>query len=235
MPRTTNKVQKETVKTPKAGGLSVEVYDLKGKVVEKITLPKNIFSANENPQLVSQAVRVYLANKRQGNASTKTRGEVEGSTRKIYRQKGTGRARHGGIRAPIFVGGGITFGPKPRDFSLNLSKDMRRKALFSVLTTRRKDGAVKIVSGFAKIEPKTKNAASTLKSLSLDPKNKSVLLVTDGQSENVLRAAKNIDGVDILPARQLNAYDVLRASSLLFMKESIDTLSETFVKGKKNA
>ena len=112
---------------------------------------------------------------------------------------------------------------------------MRRKALFSVLTTRRKDGAVKIVSGFAKIEPKTKNAASTLKSLSLDPKNKSVLLVTDGQSENVLRAAKNIDGVDILPARQLNAYDVLRASSLLFMKESIDTLSETFVKGKKNA
>src|SRR5207248_616028 len=98
------------------------------KASGKVSLPKEIFAETVNKKLLAQAVRVYLANKRQGNASTKTRGEVEGSTRKIYRQKGTGNARHGSIRAPIFVKGGIVHGPRPRDFSLGLSKKMRRKA-----------------------------------------------------------------------------------------------------------
>lgn len=235
MPKQASKVTKKTEKAPSKGtSLSVEVYDLKGKVTEKITLPKAIFSVEENPKLVAQAVRVYLANKRQGTSSTKTRGEVKGSTRKIYRQKGTGRARHGGITAPIFVGGGITFGPKPRDYSLKLSQNMRRKALFSALTAQRKDGAVKVVSGFEKIEPKTKNATQALKSLSLYPAKGSVLLVIGNNAENVYRAARNIDGVEILPAKQLNAYEVIRAKTLLFMKDSIDSLSETFAKGKKH-
>ena len=102
--------------------VSVNVVGIDGKISGKIALPGEIFGEKVNKALLAQAVRVYLANQRQGNASTKTRGEVEGSTRKIYRQKGTGRARHGSVRAPIFVKGGIVFGPKPRDFSLDMPK-----------------------------------------------------------------------------------------------------------------
>ena len=118
----------KTVATKKnTAGLTVDVYDTRGKVVEKMHLPKDIFGVDVNQQLIAQAVRVYLANKRQGTVSTKTRGEVTGSTRKIYRQKGTGRARHGSIRAPIFVHGGLVFGPKPRDYSMKFPKKMRKQ------------------------------------------------------------------------------------------------------------
>src|SRR5581483_3879222 len=124
--------------------LSASVYDLKGKAIGRVTLPSEVFGVEENPHLLAQAVRVYLANQRQGTVSTKTRGEVQGSTRKIYRQKGTGRARHGGIRAPIFVHGGIVFGPKPREFSLSMPQKMRRLALFTALSGKVKDGELKI-------------------------------------------------------------------------------------------
>ena len=151
----------KTVKSP-VSKLTVSVYGMDGKSSGTVTLPKEIFGEVVNKKLLAQAVRVYMANKRQGNASTKTRGEVEGSTRKIYRQKGTGNARHGSIRAPIFVKGGIVHGPKPRDFGLDLSKKMRRKALFSALSAKLQDGDVKVVSGFEKMTPKTKQFVSVL-------------------------------------------------------------------------
>lgn len=215
--------------------LSIDVYDLKGKVVEKLALPKEIFGAKVNSALVAQAVRVYLANQRSGTASTKTRGEVQGSTRKIWRQKGTGRARHGGIRAPIFVKGGIAFGPKPRDFSLDLPKKMRRLALFSVLSQKYKDGHIRVVKGLEKIEPKTKEMVSVMSSLEVNSKNKKVLLVIP-QTENhiqVVKAARNITGVEFIQASQLNTYQTLENKIVLFMRDALPVVEKTFLAGGK--
>lgn len=209
--------------------LSASVYDLKGKAVGRVSLPAEIFGVEEKPKLVAQAVRVYLANQRQGNASTKTRGEVTGSTRKIYRQKGTGRARHGGLRAPIFVHGGIAHGPTPHDFSLSLPQKMKRLALFSSLSSKLKDGEIKIID-LNKIAPKTKVMAKALKNLELSGK---VLLVTPGgmkEFANVYLAARNIEGVKILTAVTLNTYDVLDNKRILFVRDSLDVLKKHFLK-----
>jgi len=214
-------------------GPKIDVFDVKGKVVESIALPPSIFAAKENPTLVAQAVRVYLANKRQGTASVKSRGEISASKKKVWRQKGTGRARHGAKSAPIFVGGGVAFGPKPRSFSLDLSQKMRRAALFSVLTTRLKNQNITVISGMETIGPKTKKALEVLKNLALEPSKESVVVITDGTSKNVFRAARNIEGVELIPALQLNAYDASRGSKLLFMKNAIDILQSHFMKKEK--
>lgn len=239
-PATTENTEKISVKTvvvktvvarkassrTKRSSLTVDVYDIKGKVVETIGLPKEVFGAKINNQLMAQAVRVYLANQRRGTVSTKTRGEVKGSTRKIYRQKGTGRARHGSIRAPIFVGGGVVFGPKPRDYSLKFPKKMKQASLVSALSGKLKAGEIKVVKGLEKISPKTKVAASILKNLGFNTKNKSVLLVLPQKLENIKRAARNIKGVSILLANQLNTYEVLRSKNLLFTKQAVELMSQ---------
>lgn len=221
---------KKTAK--KTGTLTVDVYDVMGKVSEKVSLPEEIFGAKVNRNLMAQAVRVYLANQRAGSASTKTRGEVRGSTRKIYRQKGTGRARHGGARAPIFVHGGTAHGPHPRDFSLALPKKMKKAALFSALSSKLKDGEIKFVSGLSKIEPKTKEMESVLKHLALDGKKRKVLLVANDDLENVTRATKNLSGVSYTSPYRLNTYDVLNYKIVLFMKESVESLRSHFLKTK---
>lgn len=208
--------------------LKTDVFDVTGKVVASIALPESLFGANINKTLLAQAVRVYLANQRKGTQSTKTRGEVTGSTRKIYRQKGTGRARHGGIRAPIFVGGGVALGPKPRDFSLTLPQKMRKAALSSALTAKFLDGQIKIVDGFEHIEPKTKTFVNALKKLNLDEKKKKVLLVLPGKNENVQKAARNVEGVSFILANQLNAYAVLNTKTILLMKPAVEVLEKTF-------
>ena len=225
------KPQKATAVVTKAGGLTMDVYDVKGKIAGKVSLSKEIFAAKVNPVLMAQAVRVYLANQRKGTASTKTRGEVTASTRKIYRQKGTGRARHGGISAPIFVGGGIAFGPKPKDYSLSLPKKMKRLALASALTSKVKDGAIMVVEGLEKLEPKTKKMYRVITSI-LGEKAKSpkTLLVLPGKVESVQRSARNIEGVTIRPANLLNTYEVLNSSRLLFMKDALITLEEVWNK-----
>src|SRR3989338_3339312 len=221
----------KTVATKKnTAGLTVDVYDTRGKVVEKMHLPKDIFGVDVNQQLIAQAVRVYLANKRQGTVSTKTRGEVAGSTRKIYRQKGTGRARHGSIRAPIFVHGGVAFGPKPRDFSLSLTKPMKRNALFCVLSSKYKDEKTRFVAGLEKIAPKTKEMVTVLHNLKLDKKEKNLLIVTSEYLQNVYKAARNIKGVKLEEAYKLNAYAVLNSDTVLFMEASLDVLQRTFRK-----
>ena len=203
------------MKTKETKALSAQVVGVDGKAKGRITLPVELFGAKINKQLLAQAVRVYLANQRAGGASTKTRGQVEGSTRKIYRQKGTGRARHGAIRAPIFVGGGIVFGPKPRDFRLSLPQKMRRAALASALTSKLTD--VIIVDGLGEIE-KTKGMASALSSVGATGKT---LLVT---SKGGNRAARNIAQVDVKPANMLNAYGVLSHQKLVFTKDVIKNL-----------
>ncbi len=215
-------------------GVIVDVYNIKGKVIDTIALPKEIFAAKINPQLLAQAVRVYLANQRKGTASTKSRGEIRASTRKIYRQKGTGRARHGAISAPIFVGGGVAFGPKPRDYSLKLPKKMKRAALASALTTKAKELAIKVVEGLEKITPKTKAVNEMIKNIEGMGKNKKVktLLVLPQKVENIQRAARNIEGVTIRPANLLNTYEVLNSNVLIFMKESIGKMEELWNKQK---
>ena len=227
------KETKKTVRNASVSGLSVSVYNAKGLKSGTMTLPKEIFGADINERLLAQAVRVYLSNKRQGTVSTKTRGEVKGSSRKIYRQKGTGRARHGSIRAPIFVKGGLVFGPKPRDFGLSLPKKMKKAALFAALSAKLRDGEVKVVQGFEKLPPKTKNVAESLSKMG--EYGRRVLLVTPGNTENIVRAGKNIEDLEILPSNMLNAYKVLDSKSVIFMKDSIDSLKNNFLeqKGKK--
>ncbi|MGI8419678.1 MAG: 50S ribosomal protein L4 [Candidatus Levyibacteriota bacterium] len=237
-------VKKETVKADvavaktkasekKYPAVNVDVLNLEGKVTSKMALPGELFGETVNKALVAQAVRVYLANQRQGNASTKTRGEVEGSTRKIYRQKGTGRARHGGIRAPIFVKGGIVFGPKPRDFSLSLPQKMKRKALFSALSGKLHDKEITFIDGLAGIKPKTKVFVALLKNLGVEEKKRKLLIVTSADVPSVLRAGNNVTGVNFIPSRQLNTYEVLNAKQLIVMKDAVDEMKEHFLgKGK---
>jgi large subunit ribosomal protein L4 len=231
------KSKKIAVNTPikeKSGSLKLNVYSLAGKVSGSVNLPKEIFGVEVNNNLIAQAVRVYLANQRRGTLKTKSRGEVNISTRKIYRQKGTGRARHGAASAPIFVGGGIAFGPKPRDFSLKLSRKMKQKALFSALSAKVKDNEIKIISGLEKIEPKTKKMAQVLKNLELKGK---ILLVTPKLDKvndkknaedlkNVYLSARNLKGVSIRGINLLNTYEVLASENILFMKSAIEALDK---------
>ena len=181
-------------------------------------LPEDLFAAKINNALMAQAVRVYLANQRQGSASTKTRGQVEGSTRKIYRQKGTGRARHGAIRAPIFVGGGVVFGPTPRDYHLSLPQKMKHAALASALTNALQEGKVIVVSGLSDMAPKTKKMAHALDSIGAV--GATLLVVSKGVS-GVIRAARNIERLDIMPIQNLHAYSVISHQKLVFMKEAL--------------
>lgn len=210
--------------------LTISVFDISGKEVETMDLPEEMFGAKVNKVLMAQAVRVYLANQRQGNASTKTRGEVTGSTRKIYRQKGTGRARHGGLRAPIFVKGGIAHGPKPQDHSLAMPKKMKRAALFSALTAKLASDGVKIISGLEAVEPKTKNMALALNNFGLSDKRAKILLVTPANIASVTRGGGNLVGVTITAADRLNTYEVLNTKKLVFMKDAIEAMQKVFLK-----
>lgn len=211
--------------------LKVKVLDKTGKEVKEMTLPEEMFAAKINPILMAQAVRVYLANQRQGTSSTKTRGQVKGSTRKIYKQKGTGRARHGANKAPIFVGGGIAFGPTPRDLSLKLSKKMRRAALFSALTEKLSARQVVVVDGIDEIG-KTKDMHAVLSALQLDKKNKDfhkVLFVLPDRMEMLERGVRNIEGVTVERAANLHTYEVLNSNYLLMLASSVESLEKTFL------
>lgn len=213
----------------KARGLLVDVFDMKGKVVGKASLPKEIFQVKVNEKIMAQAVRVYLANQHQGTASTKTRGEVKGSTRKLYRQKGTGRARAGSLRSPLRVGGGIIFGPKPRDFGLHISKKMKRTALFSALSSKLQDKAIHIIEGLESIEPKTKQMAQVLKSNTM-PAERSILLVLPKDLANVKQAARNIKDLEVTEARLLTTHTILVNNKMLLMKDAIDTIGKIWSK-----
>jgi large subunit ribosomal protein L4 len=221
------KVEAE-VKAVKTVGLSVPMFDVKGAKEGTFSLPKEVFGVKINEALMAQAVRVYLANQRLGTAVTQTRGEVTGSTKKIYRQKGTGGARHGGKRAPIFVKGGVAHGPKLRDYSLSMPQKMKKAALLSALSQRAKDGDIKVLSGLTKVEAKTKNMHQLISRVTEDKKGKGrVLLVTSANPKelsNVYQAGRNIKNVEIINAKLLNTYEVLKHKNLLFMKESVEVL-----------
>lgn len=212
--------------------ISVSVLGVDGKTTGKMSLPVELFGRKVPDTLLAQAVRVYLANQREGSAKTKTRGEVEGSTKKIYKQKGTGRARHGGIRAPIFVGGGIAFGPVPQDYSLKMPTKMRRVALFGALTERLSQGDIVFVEGLEAVSDKTKHMDKALSSVG---KVSSTLLVVSGPEEKIIRSARNIKDVDIIQARELYVYTLLHHKKIIMMKSAVSVLKETFLRARSTS
>jgi len=219
-------IRKKSVKTR----LSIPVYDLDGSEKELVALPKEIFAVEVNEKLLAQYVRVYLANQRQGTASTKTRGEVIGSTRKIYKQKGTGRARHGDIKAPVFVGGGVVGGPKQRDYSLRLNKKQAKKALFNALTLSLQKGAIiGLGDEFIKIEAKTNKFAAFLKSLNLK-KEKILLVLPKMERNNLVLAVRNLSNVTIIDVNSINPFEILRNGKVLIVKAGLQVLEKRFVK-----
>ena len=218
---------KSETKTAVAG-LSMILVDKAGKQGGTAQLPKELFGAKINVALMNQYVHIYLTNQRQGTVSTKTRSEVRGSTRKIYRQKGTGRARHGAKKAPIFVGGGITFGPKPRIFALSMNKKQKKLALSSALSYALKE---KKISGaqdsVLAIQPKTKIYAQFLKNAGLADKGVLFIMPAD-KTEGFMRASRNVQSASCIEAKSLNAYEVLRARKIVLFESSVKTLVDHF-------
>ncbi len=203
--------------------LELEVYNKKGKVVDKVGVKEELFGAPINKAILYEALKMYLANRRQGTAATKTRAEVSGGGRKPYPQKHTGRARAGSIRSPIWRGGGVVFGPKPRDYSYTIPKKKKKLAFCSALTSLREEGKIKILDKVEVKEGKTKELEEILNNLQI---NKKILLVVDKASEEIKRAAKNIPYLRLRDPLCLNTYDLLTTDWLLFTVDSLKKLEE---------
>ena len=202
----------------------VAVYNMDGAEVGNIELNDAVFGVEVNEELLHRAVVRYQANQRVGTAAVKDRSAVRGGGRKPWRQKGTGRARAGTIRSPLWRGGGVVFGPQPRDFSLGMPKKMRRQALKCALSSKLLDGDIIVVDQLTFEEPKTKKMASALNSLKADAKTS--LVVTGGREMNIEKSARNIAGVEPMEARNLNTYAVLRYKKLVLTKEAVAKLEE---------
>lgn len=212
----------ETKKVEKKSKLSLSIYGIDGKEQKTVELPSQVFAVAENKSLLAQAVRVYLVNQRQGNVKVKTRSEVTGSTRKIYRQKGTGKARHGAIKAPIFVGGGIAHGPKQKDYNLKFNKKERKQALYGALSSRLKENKIFGLDEKALImKPKTKAIVDFLKELKLIGKN-NLMILKKMEKNNLVLSMRNIENLTFVDANSLNTYMVLKSSSLIFVENALE-------------
>ncbi len=211
--------------------LLVDIYNLNGEK-NKIELSEKIFDIEVKPELLALAIKVYLANQRQGTASTKNRGEVTGSTRKIYRQKGTGRARHGDIKAPIFVGGGIVGGPKPKDYFLSLNKKQKRLALFGALTLKRKENNLLLFDdSFFKIKPKTKDFILIWRKLNFD-NVKTLIILPKIERNNLILAIRNLPFINFIDSQSLNTYKVLSHKKIIFLKSALSVFESHFLKNE---
>jgi large subunit ribosomal protein L4 len=201
---------------------TVQVIDTSGKKIKDVKAPDEIFAVPLKEHLLYESVINYRANQRQGTASTKTRGEVRGGGRKPWRQKGTGRARAGSNRSPIWKGGGTTFGPKPRDYSYSLPKKAKKAALKSALSMKLAEKQLLIVDAFELKEPKTKEAAALIKRLKLD----SALIVDQHDNKNLFLSVRNIPKTKVVDVSQVNVYDVLNYNWLVLTKRAFDSLTE---------
>jgi len=204
--------------------LKANVIDATGKTTGQRDLPDGLFGGEVNIPVMHQVVTAQLAGVRAGTASTKTRSEVRGGGSKPWRQKGTGRARHGSTRSPIWVGGGTVFGPKPRDYSVRVPKKMRAAALRSALASKAGDGAVWILDGFT--EPKTKAALACLKAAGIDGRVLIVVNADDDGSENIHKAFRNLGSSAFSFDRSLGTYDVLLADAIVFTSAAFDAFSK---------
>ena len=198
--------------------MQVPVYNLAGEVIRQIEISDLVFAVPLNEAVVHQVMVGQRANARQGTASTKSRGEVVGSTRKLYRQKGTGNARAGSRRSPLRRGGGIVFGPQPRSYRQEIPRKMRRLALRCVLSAKAGDGELKVLEAWDFEEPKTKKMVEVLSALGVDS---SALIVTQEPEENVIKSARNLPEVKTMPVNVLNVLDILSYKMLLMTEAAV--------------
>lgn len=203
--------------------VAAPVYDGRGQAVGQVELPPAVFGLRPHTAVLHEALTWQLASRRRGTHATRTRGMVARSTRKLYRQKGTGRARHGSRGAPIFVGGGVVFGPRPRSYAYPLSKKVRRLAVRSALSARAAEGRVAVLDSLPLSEPKTRVLDGFLRSLGIEGR---LLLVVPSPDPAVVRAAANLPGVQVVTAACLNVHDILRSDRLLITREALDRIVE---------
>jgi large subunit ribosomal protein L4 len=209
----------------------VDVLDLNNQKVGEVELADAVFGAEVNESLIYEAVRHYLAGKRAGTHKTKTRHEVAGSGKKLWKQKGTGRARMGSVRSPLWRHGGTVHGPQPRDYSYNLPRKMQLGALRSALSAQLRDGHIRIVSAFELAGHKTKAFAQTLNKFEAHGKGRNkVLLVEAVENRNLELSARNIEGVEVVRSHEVHPYHLLGAQHIFFSKDAAVKLSETLAK-----
>ncbi len=204
---------------------SVKVYKMDGSVAGEMQLSEKIFNADYNEPLIHQAVVTRLANERQGTKSTLTRTEVRGGGIKPWRQKGTGRARQGSIRAPQWIKGGVVFAPKSRDFSKKMNVEAKRNALFSALSKKVADGELIVVDKLEVSAPKTKEMVKFVEALKLD---KRTVLVMDNDDANVVLASRNIPKLSTLPVAQISTYEVVANSKVVLTKGAVEKIQEVY-------
>ena len=203
---------------------SVSVYNMEGAQVGTIELSDSIFAVPVNEHLVHQAVVAQLANKRQGTQKAKTRSEVSGGGRKPWRQKGTGHARQGSIRAPQWTGGGVVFAPVPRDYEVKMNKKERRAALKSALTSKVQDNKLVVVDSLALAEAKTKEMQKVLTNLKADK----ALVVTADDDQKVVLSARNIADVQTATVNTINVYDVMKHNTVVVTKDAVASIEEVY-------
>ena len=203
----------------------VDVYNVEGKKVSELELKEEVFGVEPNEELVHSVLINYLANQRQGTQSTKTRAEVSGGGRKPWRQKGTGRARQGSIRAPQWVKGGIALGPKPRSYRYQVNKKERRLAIKSVLSSKVLENALYIVDAIPMKEIKTKEMVKTLNNIKVEGKT---LVVLPEKNEVVQKSARNIEGVKTSLVNTINVYDLLKYRNLVLTVDAVKKLEEVY-------
>jgi large subunit ribosomal protein L4 len=204
---------------------TVGLFNKEGKQVGDFQLNESIFGVEVNQDAVHQVVVALLANKRQGTQSAKTRAEVRGGGIKPWRQKGTGRARQGSIRAPQWIKGGIVFAPKPRDYRMSVPKSMRRVALMSALTSKVESDEMIVMEDLAFETINTKQVTAMIKTLGF----KKMLIVTAESDEIAYKSARNIAGVTVIPANNINVYDILKYEKLIMTKDAVSKIEEVYV------
>ncbi|WP_231427273.1 MULTISPECIES: 50S ribosomal protein L4 [Pedobacter] len=209
--------------------MEVKVLNISGKETgAKVQLPESVFGIEPNDHAIYLDVKQYLANQRQGTHKSKQRNEIAGSTRKLYKQKGTGGARAGSIKSPLFNGGGRVFGPQPRDYSFKLNKKLKSLARKSALAYKAKDNSVVVLEDFNFDTAKTKNYTSLLTALNVGTQK--TLLVLPAQNNNIYLSSRNVQKTKVISAADLNTYDVLNAGVLVLTADSVKTLEEAFAK-----
>ena len=202
----------------------LNVLNTNGQNVGEIELNDAIFNVEVNEHVLYEVVKNQLANKRQGTQSAKTRAEVRGGGRKPWKQKGTGRARQGSIRAPQWIKGGIVFAPKPRDYRMAIPKSMKRVAMMSALSSKVQEGQMLVVEDLAFDSIKTKNVVNMLNAMEA----KKTLIVTAESNEVVYKSARNIEGVAVIPANNINVYDLLKFEKVVMTKDAVSKIEEVY-------
>lgn len=203
---------------------TVGLFNKEGKQVGDFQLNESVFGVEVNQNAMHQVVVALLANKRQGTQSAKTRAEVRGGGIKPWRQKGTGRARQGSIRAPQWIKGGIVFAPKPRDYRMSIPKSMRRVAMLSALTSKVQNDEMVVLDSLTLEAPKTKEIVKMLNAFNA----KKTLIVTAEANETVYKSARNIEGVAVLPVNNINVYDLLKYSKVIMTKDAVSKIEEVY-------